>query len=66
MPEVAGDAAFLIDPFKPEEITSAMIKILSDQKFKQDLINKGLVQSAKFSWKAMALHVLKIYNFICH
>jgi len=62
MPEVAGDAAIIIDPFKPEEITDAMIKILSDKELKDDLISKGLIQAAKFSWKAMAEHVLKIYR----
>lgn len=65
MPEVAGNAAYIIDPYKPEEITAAMIKILSDKNLKDDLISKGFVQSAKFSWKAMAQHVLKIYRNIC-
>lgn len=62
MPEVAGDGALIIDPFKPEEITTAMVNILSDNELKSDLIRKGLVQAAKFSWKAMAENVLKIYQ----
>jgi glycosyltransferase involved in cell wall biosynthesis len=62
MPEVAGDAALIIDPYKPEEITAAMIRIISDKKLKTDLIDKGLAQAAKFSWKAMAEHVLAIYR----
>lgn len=64
MPEVAGDAAVLIDPFKPEEITAAMIRILSDENLKNDLIAKGFVQSAKFSWKAMAEQFVEIYHEI--
>ena len=62
MPEVAGDAALIIDPYKPEEITAAMINIQMDNELKADLIKKGLVQAAKFSWKAMAEHVLEIYR----
>jgi len=62
MPEVAGDAAVLIDPFKPEEITAAMIRILSDENLKNDLIAKGFVQAAKFSWKAMAEQFVAIYR----
>jgi glycosyltransferase involved in cell wall biosynthesis len=62
MPEVAGNAALIIDPFKPEEITGAMIKIQSDHDLKSDLITKGLVQAAKFSWKAMAENVLELYR----
>ncbi len=64
MPEVAGDAALIIDPYKPEEITAAMINIQMDNELKADLIKKGLVQAAKFSWKAMAEHVLEIYRGI--
>jgi len=62
MPEVAGDAAVIIDPYKPEEITAAIINIQSNNELKADLIKKGLVQAAKFSWKAMAEHVFKIYR----
>lgn len=64
MPEVSGDAAILTDPFNPEEITAAMVKILADQELKAELIRKGLIQAAKFSWKAMAQHVLEIYREI--
>lgn len=62
MPEVAGDAAAIIDPFKPEEITAAMIRILSDKELRETIIAKGLIQAAKFSWKAMAENVLTIYQ----
>ena len=62
MPEVAGDAAYLIDPFKPEEITAAIIKVLSDKKLREELIQKGFLQAAKFSWKAMAEQFVEIYR----
>lgn len=62
MPEVAGDAALLTDPYKPEEITAAMIQITTDEKLRSELIKKGFAQAAKFSWKAMAEHVRQIYG----
>ena len=62
MPEVAGDAALLIDPFNPAEITDAMRQILDDKELKSDLIKKGLIRAAAFSWKAMAQNVLEIYR----
>ncbi len=62
MPEIAGDAAILVDPFKPEEITQAMIRVISDKKLKKELIAKGFVQSAKFSWKEMAEQFVVIYH----
>ena len=64
MPEVSGGAALLIDPFKPEEITEAMIKVMNDNRLRDELIFKGAEQSAKFSWLAMAKEVLKIYQEI--
>jgi len=64
MPEIAGDAAYIIDPFKPEEITAAMIKLIMDEKLRNDLSMRGIPQAAKFSWKSMAENVLAIYREI--
>lgn len=61
MPEVAGDAAIIINPYKPEEITEAMIKLIDNEGLKQELVTAGIQRAAKFSWKAMAEDVLKIY-----
>jgi glycosyltransferase involved in cell wall biosynthesis len=64
MPEVSGGAALIIDPFKPEEITQAMKDIMSNESLCNELIDKGLKQSEKFSWKSMAEDVLKLYYTI--
>lgn len=64
MPEVAGDGALLADPFKPQEITAAMIRLTTDQTLREALIQKGYAQAAKFSWKAMAEQVHSIYQEI--
>lgn len=64
MPEISNDAALIIDPFKPEDITAAILKILNNEKFKMDLIVKGYKQAAKFTWKAMAEKVLSLYKEI--
>lgn len=62
MPEVGGNAALLIDPFKPEEITTAIKRLLSDQDLRDRLIKAGFDNAARFSWKAMAENVLKLYH----
>jgi len=64
MPEIAGDAAFIIDPYKPEEITAAMVRLTSDETLRKELITRGIPQAAKFSWRAMAENVLEIYREI--
>jgi glycosyltransferase involved in cell wall biosynthesis len=61
MPEVAGNAALLIDPSKPEEITAAMIRLINHEALSNELKIKGLAQAALFSWKNMAQQVLQIY-----
>ena len=64
MPEVSGDGSYLVDPYKVEEITKAMIEIVNNHKFREELIKKGLANSAKFSWKAMAERVLELYQMV--
>ena len=54
MPEVAGDAAILVDPYSVEQIADAMAKLSSDQLFRSQLIEKGRVQRRKFSWDLSA------------
>ena len=62
MPEVAGNAAYLIDPNKTEEISQGILKIMADNTFKKQLIEKGLKRSKEFTWNNTALKVLKQYN----
>jgi len=62
MPEVSGNAAFIVDPYKPEEITSGIEKLLTNDSLRNDLIEKGLAQAKKFSWRNMAENVLNLYN----
>lgn len=64
MPEIAGDAALIIDPYKPEEITAAMIRLTTEELLRNSKIKLGFEQAALFSWKAMAENVLKIYQEI--
>jgi len=64
MPEIAGEAAEIIDPFRPEEITEALVKLTSEQETRSKLIQKGLERSKLFTWKRMAEQVLLIYKEI--
>lgn len=51
MPEVAGDAAFLIDPHSVNSITEAMLKIFMDENLRAELIKKGNERLINFSWQ---------------
>jgi glycosyltransferase involved in cell wall biosynthesis len=50
MPEVAGDAAILFNPFEVKEIANAMHKIFEEKSLRNELIVKGHQQKLKFSW----------------
>ena len=54
LPEVTGDAALLIDPYKVEEITEAMKTIANDTQLRSRLSNLSLQQAQKFSWQKTA------------
>lgn len=58
--EIAGDAALLFDPAKPEEISGALKKILSEPTTAADLVKKGLERCKIFDWKAHAQTLLEI------
>ena len=54
MPEVAGGAALLADPFSTEQIAEAMTKLYTHKNLRQELIEKGRLQRQQFSWDATA------------
>ena len=54
MPEVAGDAALLVDPLSVEQISDAMAKLAEDRSLRMELIEKGRSQRQKFSWDQTA------------
>jgi glycosyltransferase involved in cell wall biosynthesis len=64
MPEVSGDAAHIVNPYNPEEITEGIIKILSEKEYSENLCKKGIERSKLFSWKNMAEQILVLYNEI--
>jgi glycosyltransferase involved in cell wall biosynthesis len=54
MPEVAGNAAVLIDPFSITSIANAMQKVASDEGLREKLIAEGRKQREQFSWEQTA------------
>lgn len=54
MPEVAGDAALLVNPYEVDEIVEAMQQLNSNTELRANLSEKGLMHAQKFSWNATA------------
>jgi glycosyltransferase involved in cell wall biosynthesis len=51
LPEVAGDAAILIDPMDTSELANSMVKVISNESFKNALVKKGIERSSNFQWE---------------
>jgi glycosyltransferase involved in cell wall biosynthesis len=54
MPEIAGNAALLVDPFNPDSIAEAMILLTNSQPLYDDLKIKALQRVKNFSWEQSA------------
>jgi glycosyltransferase involved in cell wall biosynthesis len=60
LPEVAGDAALLVDPLSETGIAEGLEKLWNDEVLRQKLVEKGRIQREKFSWDAAAERVYQI------
>jgi glycosyltransferase involved in cell wall biosynthesis len=54
MPEVAGDAALLVDPFDPESIAEALYKAYQYESIREELVIRGRRRKDMFSWQQTA------------
>ncbi len=54
MPEVAGGAALLVDPFSPAAIAAGLTRLWQEPELRQELIEKGLLNVQRFSWDKSA------------
>jgi len=62
LPEVAGDAAEVVPIGEPAALGEAIVRLVSDEGRRQELVSKGLERSAMYSWARHASEVVKIYE----
>jgi glycosyltransferase involved in cell wall biosynthesis len=62
LPEVAGSAAIMVDPYSVESIKSGLEKLMFDEPLRCRLVNDGRRQATKFSWSIAAKQTLSIYQ----
>jgi glycosyltransferase involved in cell wall biosynthesis len=54
MPEIAGDAALLVDPYQPEQLANALCDLQQDNSLRNALIEKGIARKELFTWDRTA------------
>ena len=62
LPEVAGEAALLVDPYSTEEISDAIRTISHDGDLRGELSRRGRVQAAKFSVERYSEQIERLYR----
>jgi len=60
LPEVAGDAALLVDPLDVEGMAEAMNRLLQDEGLRAELVERGYRQVRRFSWERCARATLAV------
>ena len=61
LPEVAGGAALLIDPYDPDSIASGITQAVTDEALRADLIRRGEERARSFSWAQSVRKIHQIY-----
>ncbi|MEN3316091.1 MAG: hypothetical protein V7605_2325 [Acidimicrobiaceae bacterium] len=61
-PEIAGDAAMLVDPGDAEAFADAMTRVAADEELRARLITEGRARATQFSWDKAADSALRLYH----
>ena len=66
LPEIGGDGAAYFDPNDQESIRSTVEQVLYNERYRQDLIQKGSERLKLFSWEKTAVLTKKVYTGLMH
>ncbi len=62
LPEVAGEAAVLVNPLEVDDIARGLREITTNEDLRRTLIERGYQQAQKFTWQACADVVLNVFE----
>lgn len=62
LPEVAGDAAVLVNPEDAEELGDAIMRVLDDDSLQSQLRARGIARAKQFTWQRAAEQTLGVYR----
>ena len=64
MPEVAGPAACLVDPYEVTSIRNALLQLFSNAEYRRHLVAAGFENAKRFSPSIIASHYAQAYEQI--
>jgi glycosyltransferase involved in cell wall biosynthesis len=62
LPEVVGDAAILVDPYRAEAIADGILQVLRSAHLRDDLRQRGFARVKAYSWLRSAQRVREVYG----
>jgi len=62
LPEIAGQAAVMVDPLDLSQLARALERVLGDSNLRASMREEGLEQAAQFSWERTAVETLAVYR----
>ena len=62
MPEVAGDAALLVDPLNIDQLAQALTRLAADGGLRDDLIARGRARVPRFTWDSAVSQTWAVYE----
>ena len=66
LPEVAGEAALLVDPMSTAAIADGLHQLLTDSMLRKRLQTAGFVNIQRFSWQRCAVETLQVLEHTVH
>ena len=63
-PEIIGDAGLMVDPFDEQAIMRGIVRVLTEQTLRDDLIEKGLKRANSYDWLKTARQTLDVYESV--
>jgi glycosyltransferase involved in cell wall biosynthesis len=64
LPEVAGDAALMVDPVDVGDIANGLWRVATDRVLRNELVAKGHARAQEFSWRRAALQTMAVYESV--
>ena len=64
LPEVLGDAAAFVDVGDAEDLASALLRVLTDEEWRAELVVRGTRQAARFTWDRCAAEMVDLYGVL--
>jgi glycosyltransferase involved in cell wall biosynthesis len=62
--EIAGDAAYFVDPTSPDDIAEGVVAVLADAQLRADLSSRALARSRCFSWERCGRETLRLLESV--